>query len=141
MNITPDQREILIAMLRQFIPGVAVWAYGSRVKGTARPYSDLDLVVFATPEQRHLVLELKEALDESNIPFLVDLLIWDELPDEFHQSIDVLHVVLQDGECDRDVHSLLCRPQLGLRLSSARSKLANNCPANIANTDKHLAER
>ncbi|MEO5349905.1 MAG: nucleotidyltransferase domain-containing protein [Magnetococcus sp. YQC-3] len=97
MNLTPDQREILSATLRKFIPGVAVWAYGSRVKGTARPYSDLDLVVFTRPDQRHLVLELKEELDESNLPFLVNLLIWDEIPDAFHRSIAELHVVLQDG--------------------------------------------
>lgn len=98
MDITPDQREILVEIVRRFIPGVVVWAYGSRVKGTARPYSDLDLVVFTTPEQRHLVLELKEALDESDLPFLVNPLIWDELPDAFHQSIAARHVVMQDGD-------------------------------------------
>jgi predicted nucleotidyltransferase len=50
IDITTGQKETLLAFLRQFIPAVAVWAYGSRVKGTARPNSDLDLVVFTTPE-------------------------------------------------------------------------------------------
>ena len=98
MEIMPDHRKILLTLLHRFIPGVAVWAYGSRVKGTSRPYSDLDLVVFTTPEQYHLVTELKEALDESNIPFLVELLIWDKLPEEFHHIIAAQHVVLQKGE-------------------------------------------
>jgi hypothetical protein len=44
INITTEQREMLLAFLRRHLPGVAVWAYGSRVKFTAHPYSDLDLV-------------------------------------------------------------------------------------------------
>ena len=59
----------------------------SRVKGAARPNSDLDLVVFTTPAQRPQVSELKDALDDSNIPFRVDLHVWDELPERFHEII------------------------------------------------------
>jgi predicted nucleotidyltransferase len=47
------------------LPRVTVWACGSRFKGTARPNSDLDLVVFATPAQRPQVSELKDALDQN----------------------------------------------------------------------------
>ena len=85
--ITNEQRKMLTDFLRQYIPGVAVWAYGSRVKGTARKNSDLDLVAFATTEQRPAVSELKEALDESNLPFLVDIHVWDEIPESFREII------------------------------------------------------
>ena len=99
LNITPEQREMLLAILRRFIPAVEVWAYGSRLNGTARTNSDIDLVVFTTPEQRHLVSELKEALDESNIPFIVDLHVWDEVPGHFHEIIRKKFVVLrEEGE-------------------------------------------
>jgi hypothetical protein len=30
---------------------------------------------------------LKEALDESNIPYRVDLHVWDEVPERFHEII------------------------------------------------------
>ncbi len=95
IDITAEQRKTLLALLRRFIPGVAVWAYGSRVKWTARPNSDLDLVAFATPAQRHQISALKEALDESNLPFLVDLHVWDEVPEQFHEIIRREYVVLQ----------------------------------------------
>jgi predicted nucleotidyltransferase len=99
IHITPEQRGMLLTILRRFIPGVAVWAYGSRVNGTARTNSDLDLVVFTAPEQRHLVSDLKDELDESNIPFIVDLHVWDELPESFHEVILKKYVVLQkEGE-------------------------------------------
>ena len=96
IDITQKQRESLLMLLRRFIPGVTVWAYGSRVKWTARPNSDLDLVVFTTPEQRTAVSELKDELAESSdIPFLVDLHIWDEVPEQFREIISKDYVVFQ----------------------------------------------
>ncbi|VFM96671.1 MAG: type I restriction enzyme, S subunit [Candidatus Kentron sp. G] len=97
LDVTPEQLETLQALLDHFLPSVAVWAYGSRVKRTARRYSDLDLVVFVTSEQRTRVAELREALDESNLPFSVDVLIRDELPESFQRNIDEWYVVVQEG--------------------------------------------
>lgn len=87
IDISAEQQESLLAHLHRHLPGVTVWAYGSRVKGTARPNSDLDLVVFTAPTQRPQVSELKDALDESNLPFRVDLHVWDEIPERFHEII------------------------------------------------------
>jgi type I restriction enzyme S subunit len=98
IDITTAQRKTLLTLLRQFIPGVIVWAYGSRAKWTARPNSDLDLVAFTTPAQSPLVSELKDALAESNLPFTVDLHVWDEIPERFHTIIRNEYVVLQEAE-------------------------------------------
>ncbi|MEK7298697.1 MAG: restriction endonuclease subunit S, partial [Candidatus Margulisiibacteriota bacterium] len=101
IDITTEQRKTLLALLRRFIPGVAVWAYGSRVKWAARPNSDLDLVAFTSPAQRHLVSELKDAIGESNLPFLVDLHVWDEVPERFYEIIRKEYIVLQETEEER----------------------------------------
>jgi predicted nucleotidyltransferase len=97
INITAEQREMLLAFLRRHLPGVAVWAYGSRVKFTAHPYSDLELVAFASPAQRPAVSELKDELAESDLPFLVDLHIRDKVPERFHKIIRKEYVVLQEA--------------------------------------------
>ena len=98
IDIPTEQRKELLALLNRFLPGVAVWAYGSRVKGTARPNSDLDLVVFTTPEQKPLVAELKEELAESSkIPFIVDLHVWDDIPERFREIISKEYVVLLEA--------------------------------------------
>ena len=97
IQMTDTQREMLVGYLRRFIPGVAVWAYGSRVRHTARPHSDLDLVVFTSPAQRRSVGELKEALSESDLPFVVDLHVWDEVPERFHEIIRKEYVVLLEA--------------------------------------------
>lgn len=87
LDILPGQKILLLQLLQQFLPGVGVWAFGSRVKGNARLTSDLDLVIYAAPSQRSQVFALQEALEESNLPFKVDLLIWDEIPDNFKTHI------------------------------------------------------
>ncbi len=45
IDITDEQRKILVQLLRRFLPNVEVWAYGSRAKLTARPNFDLALVL------------------------------------------------------------------------------------------------
>jgi len=97
IQMTDAQREMLLEYLQRFIPGAAVWAYGSRVRQTARSHSDLDLVAFTSPGQRRSVGELKEALSESNLPFVVDLHVWDEVPERFHEIIRKDYVVFLEA--------------------------------------------
>lgn len=98
IDLTNEQRSQLNSFLRRFLPNVAVWAYGSRVKWTARPNSDLDLVAFTTPAQCPQVAELKDALAESNLPFPVDLHVWDEVPERFREIIGKEYVVVQEAK-------------------------------------------
>ena len=94
LDITPAARSELLALLQQYLPGVTVWAFGSRVKGTSRRHSDLDLVLFSRPEQAAQVALLHEALEESSLPFRVDLLVWENIPASFQQNIQACYAVL-----------------------------------------------
>lgn len=94
LDMEDRHRGILEALLRKHLPGVEAWAYGSRIKGTARPASDLDMVVFATPEQARAVADLRESFEESNLPFRVDLFVWNEVPEGFRKQIEREHVVI-----------------------------------------------
>ena len=98
IDISVGDYKLVLGLLKQHLPNVAVWAYGSRVKWTARPQSDLDLVAFTSCEQKAAVFNLREALEESSLPFPVDLFIWDELPESFQKRIEAEHVVLVEGE-------------------------------------------
>ena len=94
IDITSVQRDLIVDLVKRFIPGVAVWAYGSRVKGSSRPGSDLDLIAFTTPEQRGAISALKEAFEESSLPFRVDVLVWDEVPENFRKNISKQYVAI-----------------------------------------------
>ena len=88
IDITPEERQTVLALLQRHLPGTAAWVYGSRAKWTSTPTSDLDLVVFATPGQQPQVGDLREAFEESNLPFRVDLFVWDDMPESFRQRIE-----------------------------------------------------
>jgi len=94
IDLTADQRRTILALLNRHLPNTTVWAYGSRVKWTSHPASDLDLVAFAKPEQSPRIAELREAFDESNLPFRVDLFVWDEMPESFKDRIKAEHADL-----------------------------------------------
>ena len=96
IDITAEQRKIVLALLERHLPNTAAWVYGSRAKWTSRPQSDLDLVVFATPEQAGRVSDLREAFEESNLPFRVDLFVWGAVPAQFRKHINRDHVVLEE---------------------------------------------
>ena len=104
IDITADQHKIILSLLQKFLPNTTVWVYGSRVKWTSHPQSDLDMVVFSTPEQTLQTSSLREAFDESNLPFPIDLFVWNDVPETFRAEIEAEHVVLQKEE-KRNAHS------------------------------------
>ena len=94
LGVDASHRKILLALINHYIPNTTVWIYGSRANGTARLSSDLDMIAFAKPGQALQVSALKEAFEDSNLPFRVDLFVWDEVPDTFRNTIEEGHQVL-----------------------------------------------
>ena len=95
IDINATNLNIVIELLKRYLPDTRVWAYGSRVNHTSRPQSDLDMVVFTNPEQQRAVYNLKEAFEESDLPFRVDLFVWNEIPEQFRENIKASHFILQ----------------------------------------------
>lgn len=94
IDVTARAYDTLMTLLKLYLPDTEIWAYGSRVKGTARRGSDLDLVAFTAPEQGSKVFDLREALEESDLPFRVSLLVWDEIPSSYQQEIERCWIAL-----------------------------------------------
>ena len=84
-------------LLHKHLPGVEVWAYASRVNGRSHDGSDLDLVLRG-PKLAEIdisrLADFTEALQDSTIPFLVEVRDWARLPESFHHEIEREHVVL-----------------------------------------------
>ena len=91
-------RETIRRIFARFLHGVPVWAYGSRNRGTARPNSDLDMVVFLSGPDTEKLSSVREALEESSLPFRVDLFSWNELPADFQKEISNSHLLLNGPE-------------------------------------------
>ncbi len=94
VRMNSEESAIISGLLDRHLPSVPAWVYGPRVKQTSIETSDLDLVVFATPDQRYLIHDLREAFKESNLLFRVVLFIWDNLPQAFKKQIKSQYVAL-----------------------------------------------
>jgi len=75
LALTPQELATVRAILARHLPaGVTVSVFGSRARGTAKPWSDLDLALGApSPLPLALLAALAEAFDESALPWKVDL--------------------------------------------------------------------
>jgi predicted nucleotidyltransferase len=97
IDIAPEHWRIVRGILRRHAPGVPVWAFGSRTKGTARPYSDLDLALITdAPLALEALAALKEAFSESDLPWPVDIVDCSSVSGGFRRIIEREHVVLID---------------------------------------------
>ena len=107
LHLLPRYRRALEALLREHLPDVEVWVYGSRVNGRSHDGSDLDLVLrspgFVKIDPSQLA-EFNQAVQESTVPFLVEARDWARLPESFQREIEREHVVLA-GKDEDDVRS------------------------------------
>ena len=80
LQLTAQELAQLQGILREQLASatsdgaVQAWAFGSRATGSARPYSDLDILVTqpSTLSWRHRA-DLADALEQSHLPFHVDV--------------------------------------------------------------------
>jgi type I restriction enzyme S subunit len=98
IDLTSSQMSELKGLLAQYLPNTQVWAYGSRVNWNARANSDLDMVAFTGATQQENVSLLREAFEESNLPFSVDFFVWDTVPEQFKANIKKEYIELQSVE-------------------------------------------
>ncbi|MBC7389059.1 MAG: nucleotidyltransferase domain-containing protein [Opitutaceae bacterium] len=105
MLLRNKDRESLISIFSQIDMPFEVWAYGSRVNGTAHDGSDLDLVLRSKNGKEipfDIFMVLKDKIQQSNIPIIVELFEWSRLPESFHKNIEARHEVLYRSQVSSD---------------------------------------
>ena len=99
IDLNPKHLETIQHILAQHAPGCEVRAFGSRVKWTAKDYSDLDLAVIG--RKRFNLREmhrLTEAFEESNLPIRVDVVDWYAISEGFKRVIAAKYEIVQQAE-------------------------------------------
>ena len=100
LDLTSEQLAEVRRILQLHVPGRKVCAFGSRVQGNAKPFSDLDLAVMGeTPLDFRQLSALKDAFAESNLPFRVDLVDWATTSESFRKIIEEGCEVVSEGLC------------------------------------------
>lgn len=99
IDINPTHLETIQHILDEHVPNCEVRAFGSRVKWTARDYSDLDLVIAdGQPLGWRTLSRLETALKESDLPFKVDVLDWHDISDNFREIIKADCITVRESK-------------------------------------------
>ncbi|OGJ56840.1 hypothetical protein A2635_05190 [Candidatus Peribacteria bacterium RIFCSPHIGHO2_01_FULL_51_9] len=88
IHLQPDQLRLVQTILQAHIPGRQVCAFGSRVLGTAKPASDLDLCIMGEDRLPPAAIDsLRFAFSDSVLPMKVDVVEWAGLKENFRRII------------------------------------------------------
>lgn len=97
INIESSHLQIIKNILCQQIPNTEVWAFGSRVKYTNNYLSDLDLAIVNNPDiSISTIAKIKDAFEESDLPFTVDIINYNNVPAHIQEEIKSCYVKLID---------------------------------------------
>ena len=96
IDLNPRDWKIVRNILARHVPQYEVWAFGSRAKGTAKEYSDLDLAIITDqPLSLSLSAAIFDDFLESDLPIKVDVVDWATTSVAFRQIIEKDKVVVQ----------------------------------------------
>ena len=99
IDLNPKHLKTIQSILAEYIPTYEVRAFGSRVKWTAKDYSDLDLAVVGNePLSLRQRGQLADAFEESNLPIRVDVLDWQSISEGFQKVILEKYEVIQKAQ-------------------------------------------
>ena len=96
IDISPENWRIVRDILQRYVPDREVWAFGSRAKWTAKEFSDLDIAIIGDkPLSIALTADMREAFQESALPFKVEIVDWANITPSFQQVIQAAKIQIQ----------------------------------------------
>ena len=96
LRINEQELETVRGILESEVPDTSVIAFGSRVTGKSRPYSDLDLAIMTeTPIGLSKIASIKDAFDQCDLVWPVDIIDWSTTSERFRKIIKDSYVRVQ----------------------------------------------
>lgn len=88
MLVKPEHLTFVKNTLKRRVPECRVIAFGSRVDGTARATSDLDICLIGDQKISFETLaDVRDEFSNSNIPYKVDVIDWQTISPDFQKII------------------------------------------------------
>jgi predicted nucleotidyltransferase len=96
IDVAENHLETIRRILAEHVGDCEVRAFGSRSNGEALEYSDLDLAIIVNGKlERRVKALLREAFEESDLPFRVDVIDYNAVSESFRAVIDSDYEVIQ----------------------------------------------
>ena len=88
IDLPQEQLEQVREIVRLHLHNGEVFAFGSRVSGKAKKFSDLDLVIKARNALPWKMLaEMRESFEDSDLPITVDVVDWSHCTERFRSIV------------------------------------------------------
>jgi predicted nucleotidyltransferase len=98
IDLAPEHLAVVRKILSETVPECRALAFGSRVHGNSRRFSDLDLAVEGPTAVAADRLEaLRERLSASDLPVLVDVVDMAQVSETFRRRIEAGYEEIQAG--------------------------------------------
>jgi len=91
IDLRTDYLELVKAILLKHLPkSTKIYAFGSRIKGTAKPFSDLDLAIDAEGKKlpAKIMTNLLSEFEESSLPYKIDLIDFNDISPQFKSIVE-----------------------------------------------------
>ena len=100
--VSSEEFEIIIKILNAHIKKGKVHAFGSRYKNNNRKFSDFDIAIDTGEKLSFEFLNiLKDAFEESDLPYRVDIIDYNNISDKFKKIVDGGNEIIYNSNfCD-----------------------------------------
>lgn len=88
IQLSSKQVDLIKSVLQKNFGNADFWIYGSRVKGNAKKFSDVDIIIKG--RKIFTIFDIGRAktdLAESDLPYLVDIIDWHSVTEGFLETI------------------------------------------------------
>jgi len=96
IKLNEKELNIVVSILKEYVPTFEIFVFGSRYNGNTHKHSDLDLAIKG-PDKIDLLLmaEIKDEFQNSDLPMRVDIIDFNRTSTEFQNIILNNSVVLK----------------------------------------------
>ena len=89
ISVSSKEFDIIINILHSHIKKGKVYAFGSRYKNNNRKFSDFDIAIDTGEKLSfEFLTALKDAFEESDLPYRVDIIDYNNISDKFKNIVD-----------------------------------------------------
>ncbi len=83
-----QDKQMLIEIVSKHLPQAQIFLFGSRARKDNTPQSDIDIAIDnKTKIEPYILSQIKEALEESVIPFTIDVVDLNNISNNFKEQI------------------------------------------------------
>lgn len=87
-----DLNEKYISFIKEivyhYLQNCEIYLFGSRTKGTAKKYSDIDIALKSPNLNKNILLKIINDFENSTLPYEVDVLDLNNISETFRQHIE-----------------------------------------------------